>query len=268
MKKIIALTLVLSMALLLFSCSSQDDVMTATVLKVGKADASIIRQGDVTVVIDCGEKDDGDDVAEYAGEKIDLLILTHFDKDHIGGAAEVISSCQIDKIIMPDYTPDNPDSDEYTALETALENTSSEVETCDKDEEFTLGTMQFHLFSADDGYEKNVDNNNSLMVGIEHDGTSLLFAGDVQKQRIKDILKDGIGEYDFLKVPHHGVLENNSEEFLTAVNPTYAVITCSDKNPADEEILDILQNLGTKTFLTSAGNVTVTSAGGSLLVTQ
>ncbi len=78
-----------------------------SILKVGQADAIILQTENRTVVIDCGEEDDGDEVVEYlknaGAEKIDYLFITHYDKDHVGGASEVLNNFKTDEIVMPDY---------------------------------------------------------------------------------------------------------------------------------------------------------------------
>ena len=70
---------------------------------------------------------------------------------------------------------------------------------------------------------------------------SFLFAGDIEKQRIADMLSQGrVQPCDFLKVPHHGVYNSKLEDYFSKVNMKYAVITCSDKNPAEQKTLDLL----------------------------
>ncbi|MBR0027021.1 MAG: MBL fold metallo-hydrolase, partial [Clostridia bacterium] len=94
-----------------------------TVLKTGKSDAIILETTGGTMVIDCGEENDGDEVVEYLKAngitKVDYLVITHFDQDHVGGAAEVISNFSIGEIITPDYAGSNS---EYTNFITAASN--------------------------------------------------------------------------------------------------------------------------------------------------
>ena len=73
-----------------------------TFLDVGKADAMILRTANSTVIIDCGEKGDGKDIVNMLSEEeitsVDCLIITHFDQDHVGGAAKVIKSISGEKV--------------------------------------------------------------------------------------------------------------------------------------------------------------------------
>ena len=63
--------------------------MTVTFLDVGKADSMIIRTPQSTVIIDCGEKGDGKEIVSLLEDEgvttVDYLIITHYDKDHVGG---------------------------------------------------------------------------------------------------------------------------------------------------------------------------------------
>ena len=74
---------------------------------IGKADALLLRTEDAAIMIDTGENGDGEKLVsrleELGIEKLDLLILTHFDKDHIGGADTVIERFPIDLIVLPAY---------------------------------------------------------------------------------------------------------------------------------------------------------------------
>ena len=92
---------------------------------IGKADCSLLSFDGVHVLIDTGEEDDGDDIVrelrDLKVEKLDLVILTHFDKDHIGGFPEIADALPIDKVILPDYVRD---SDQYRAMEKALSHDS------------------------------------------------------------------------------------------------------------------------------------------------
>ncbi|MDE5563750.1 MAG: MBL fold metallo-hydrolase, partial [Oscillospiraceae bacterium] len=88
-----ALLSVLS-GLLITGCTKNPDaagVLTVIFLKVGKADGIVLQTAAHTVVIDCGEKSDGKKMVDFLEENgvkiIDYMILTHYDQDHIGGAA-------------------------------------------------------------------------------------------------------------------------------------------------------------------------------------
>lgn len=264
---------VLTLALLLSGCSGSEDTLTVLIPKIGKADCSILKQGSSTLMIDCGEAENADTILSTLKQtgitKLDTLIITHFDKDHVGGAAQILRSLTVGQVLEPDYTPENPESESYTSYRQALAEASVPVTSIQDSLELTLGTATLTV-TGDHGtvYTKNIDNNHSLLVTVSHAGNKLLFAGDIEKQRIRDVMEDGIEACDFLKVPHHGVYNSALPEFLEALGMQYAVITCSNKNPADAETLEALDALGVKTYQTVNGNIKVVSNSQGIRVYQ
>ena len=250
----------------------KSDILVET-LKIGKADCIIINSKDNTVVIDAGEDDDSSAIIARLilnkVDKIDYLIITHFDNDHIGAVPDILENYQVDNIIEPDYTPDEPFSDDYNAYKNALASCNSNIMTLSEDISFTLGIMSFDIMTAKGKiYSSNIDNNSSLMIGLRHLNNSFLFAGDIEKDRIEDVVSCGIEHYDYLKVPHHGVNEKNSRSFIDAVSPKYAVITCSEKNPPDVVLVEKLQNAGADVYRTDNGIVYAISAEDGLTMIQ
>ena len=73
--------------------------------------------------------------------QIDLLIVTHFDKDHIGGVPEVLESVSVLRVIEPDYEPENPEAKAYTAYRAALDTAGITPEAISDALEVTLGDM-------------------------------------------------------------------------------------------------------------------------------
>jgi len=112
------------------------------------------------------------------------------------------------------------------------------------------------------------DNDVSLVTEIRHGDLSFLFPGDAEEARLREWLSEHTERYDFLKAPHHGRWNDASEAFYQTVDPALCVITDSEKNPADEETLSILESLGTKVYLTRNGTIRVTSDGKTLTVEQ
>lgn len=268
--KIIALITLIIVIITCISCTKDNIItepleeMKIDILNIGKADCTIIRSKDKTVIIDTGEKNDKDDLLDYLDENdidtIDYLILTHFDKDHIGGAAKLIKNKEIKKVIEPDYSKE---SKEYTNLIEALDEKDIKPKVLTKNMSFELDDANFTIYPPlKSDYGEDASNEFSLVVSITHGNNKFLFAGDAQNDRLNELLSqiDDLNS-TFLKVPHHGRLDENSNKFFKKVKPKYAVITCSDKNPPDDEVVKYLENIGTKVYLTSKGQVTCSSDG-------
>ena len=277
MKKIM-ISLVLVFCLCLCGCEAEitddgqaSEKMTVTFFDVGKADAILIQTDHSVVMIDTGTADVAEPLAEKLTDmgimKIDLLILSHFDQDHVGGAATIIERIAVDKVLM---TYESKESDEIDAFFAAVKQENVSTREISKVTEFTLDGVSYTIIPPEKkDYGNDTSNDSSLVVRALFGETSYLFAGDVEKARIKELVKGG---YDLsatvLKMPHHGGIEDNTEKLVTAVWPKYAVITSSEDEPEDKETVKILEALGVDTYLTRKGTVVMISDGKTITIKQ
>ncbi len=246
-------------------------------LDVGKADCIVIRGSSQTTVIDTGYNDTADTVMEYLDSqgitKVDHLILTHFDKDHVGGASDILKNYEIGTVYQPDYSADEEDSKPYRKYEEALEEMGIHPVTVKETLGIIMDDVVFTVYPPlKTEYDEDKDNNRSLVIAADHGSVRMLFAGDAEKERIEEILTQIADlDFDLLKVPHHGRMEKNSQEFFDAVSPQYAVI-CADEeekeNAADDETIEALRETGAKVLITGSGMVSCASDGKELTVTQ
>lgn len=251
----------------------QKELLRTTLLKVGKADAIILQSGDETMVIDAGEEEDGEEIAVFLKNcgvsYIDTLIITHFDKDHVGGADTLIEMIGAGEVFLPDY---QGDSTEYLDFMNALDEKDLVPHRLSEAVEFELGDASVLVeppISYTAGNTAEVDNNFSLITTVVHGENRLLFMGDAEKQRIREWITSGTSaDCDFLKVPHHGVYNMALKELIEAVTPEYAAICSSKKNPADEKTLEALKQKNVKTFQTKDGDIVVISDGKNLKCSQ
>ncbi|MBR4361943.1 MAG: MBL fold metallo-hydrolase [Ruminococcus sp.] len=201
--------------------------LEVTFLDVGKADAIVLLSDNSTVIIDCGEKSNGKDVVNFLKEKertvIDYLIITHYDKDHVGGAGKVINNFDVKNVLAPDYEEQSEEMDKYR---TALNGKGLTPTLLTEDMTFELDGMSFTVDAPDKTfYAKDDDNDLSLVTKVVHGENTLLFTGDAMEERLKEIMD--IGDCTLLKVPYHGRKIANFGEFLDAVKPEYAVVSTS-----------------------------------------
>lgn len=240
-----------------------------SVLKVGKADAIVLQTANHGVVIDCGETDDSKEILKYLSKnnisKIDCLFITHFDKDHVGGAADILNNIETAQIITPSY---EGSSDEYYNYINAAQANNITPLTITENMTFILDDVLFEVYPPQKSSYKETDNDFSLAISVKHGNNSFLFAGDAEAQRLNEIMKQTGEEYSFLKIPHHGQYNKNTEKFIKHVNPSYSVITCSKKNTADAETISILENIGSAVYLTENGDVKAVSDGKNIEITQ
>jgi len=140
---------------------------------------------------------------------------------------------------------------------------------------FPSHLSSFSFGGSEDNYEEDNtlptprENDFSIVVHMTHGENNFLFTGDAMAERLDGVLETeelmNI-DFDFLKVPHHGRRNRRSEEFINTKNPRYAVITCCFERPADERVIEALEDVGAQIFFTKYGGVLVISNGSSLTI--
>jgi len=264
--------------LFLFGCASgqpeagwENPGIRVTFFDVGKGDAILVETGEHNLLIDAGYDDTYKVLQDYFTErkitKLDYLVVTHFDKDHVGGADRIIESLEVGEILQPDY---ESDAGQYLEYRTALEEKGLQPALVTESVQFALDGAEFYVYPPEKESYEEEDNDFSLVISMTYEESRFLFAGDCEEERLNELL--GQTEFDLshdvLKVPHHGRKEDNSGEFLRAVAPKLAVITCSEEKPASDQVLGILGELGTKVYLTKEGTVTCLCDGSTLQMLQ
>ncbi len=265
--------MMLACTLLLSGCAHAAESTEVLILKIGKADAILITAGKHAVLIDAGEKEDGEEILRKLGEKnidtLDVMIVTHYDKDHVGGADTVLRGVAVKALYDANYESESKQYEEYLAAIDAAGVPRSRVaeETALTLETLTLTLMPTAIAPEKTG-DKEIDNDQSLVVSMADGRHTFLFAGDAEEARIGELLAGGIGAHDVLKMPHHGRDKVNLAALLDAVRPKYVAITDSDKNPADESVLALLSERGVQTYETRGGDIRIVSDEKGITVYQ
>lgn len=263
------LTAILLGALLtLTACGALADALTVEFFDVGKADAMLITtpQG-MRILIDTATNKEGKALAERfdrAGiTRIDVLIITHYDKDHVGGADTILEELDVGMVVMPTY---DKESKQHTQFEEALAATEGV-------EEIRMGRAETRVLDLEPGvtftvtsaheadYGEDEENDFSLAVRMTYGDTRFFFTGDAENARQRELLAEGDVACDVLKVPYHGRLEPSSQDFLTACSPEIAFICDSDEEPASALVVGMLEAMGTKVYCAKDGGLRVTSDG-------
>lgn len=242
--------LALMFAAALPSCAAQELEATVHFFNFGKADAILITTAEHAVLIDTGKNKDGTQIVEYLKKNgiaaLDVMIITHFDKDHVGGADSVLEAIEVRRVLESDYAADSKQTTQYRQ---ALAEAGIEAEALSRNISFSLGMLEFTIDVADALYAQ--ENDLSLVVRMTCGQTAFLFAGDAEDARLTELLFDADSlACDVLKVPHHGGYEDHSLLFFAACNAKYAVITSSEKDPEDEATILALESAGTEALLT------------------
>lgn len=249
-------------------CSSTEERPVALDLyafSMGQADCLLLSYDGYHILIDTAEDDDGEDIAQeledLGVDTIDLLILTHFDKDHIGGLPALLEHVQVKACLRPDYVRD---SKKYRAMEDALQKHGVPVQSLSADTGLALGRGHFTFWVSPIPYdtkEKN-DNELSIVTRFTYGDCAYVFMGDAEQRWLDALCFKG---YDLtcnvLKAPHHGEWEDNISALAPLALPEYVLINDSKKNPADERTLSAFTLLGATPLCTADGTMHLTSDG-------
>ena len=241
------------------------DEMQVHFIDVGQGDSTLITCGNHSMLIDAGDDSKGTTIQNYLQkqkvEKLDYLVLTHPDADHIGGAPVIITKLDIDKVFMSNYEKDNKT---YQKLIQALDNKRLKYSTPKVGTQYSLGTATVTILAPNDEYDN--PNDSSIALLIQNGDNAFLFTGDAGEDAENDILNNKIDiSADVYKVGHHGSRYSTSKDFFRAVNPTYAVISCGENNSyvhPHAETLNTLRANGVKVYRTDEeGTIIATSDG-------
>lgn len=235
----------------------------------GKADACVISDGNNNVMIDTGESTLSNEISSYLDEhnitNLDYLIITHFDKDHVGSASSVIDNIEVDNVLQSNVPKDSEFYENYLS---SLEKKNITPTTVSGDYEFTLGDMNFTVNGPDKVYDSNESNNSSLITSLIYGDTSFIFMGDAQNDRLKDFISTNTAQYDFVKIPYHGNFQKKLDDLLESINPKYAVITSSEDQPEEDKMIELLDETGIKYYLTRQGAVQIYSDKENITINQ
>ena len=169
--------------------------------------------------------------------KIDYLILTHGDYDHMGESINLIENFKVEKVIF--------NCGEFNDLEKELikdlDKKKMPYYSCIK--ELNIDDNKLYFLQTK---EYDNENDNSNVIYIELDGYKFMFMGDSGIEKEKDILdKYNISDIDVLKVGHHGSKTSSDKKFIDEIKPKYSIISVGKNNRyghPNKEVLDTLND--------------------------
>lgn len=220
-------------------------------LDVGQGDSIFIENKNNNVLIDNGGKlvfnnqknnnQSGKTVVSFLNSigvfKLNYLILTHGDADHMGDSIYLINNLKVNKVIF--------NCGEFNDLEKSLikvlNKKNIKYSSC-------ISELNIHkhklLFLKTREYDNENDNSNVIYTKLNN--YKFLFMGDAGIEKEKDILdKYNLKDIDFLKVGHHGSDTSSSKAFIDIINPKYSLVSVGENNKyghPQESVLNILSS--------------------------
>ena len=223
--------------------------LNVTMLDVGQGDSLVLNfpHNKLNILIDTGGNPNSNknylsqNIITYLKSigiyKLDYLIITHGDYDHMGEAINLVNNFKVEKLIF--------NCGEYNDLEKklikVLDKKKIKYYSCIK--ELNADNNKLYFLQTK---EYDNENDNSNVIYTELDGYKFMFMGDAGVEKERDILKKyNISNIDVLKVGHHGSKTSSGKKFIDEINPKYSIISVGKNNRyghPNKEVLDTLND--------------------------
>ena len=211
-------------------------------LDVGQGDSILIHSNNKSILIDTGGTYNegvifyntiGPTLKSKGIKKLDCLILSHGDQDHIGESITLVENYKVSKVIF--------NCGEYNYLEKKLIKRLNKK----RIKYYSCVKKLDKLYFLNTGLYNN-ENDNSNVVYTQINNKKVLLMGDASINREKDILEEyNLSNIDILKVGHHGSNTSSSETFIEEINPKNSIISVGENNRyghPNKGVLNTLRN--------------------------
>lgn len=221
-----------------------------TFLDVGQGDSMvIILPIEKVIMVDTGGNMLGSSIAEnkiipYLNSrginKIEWLILTHGDYDHMGESIDLVNNFKVKKVIFNVGDYNNLEINLIKVLE------KKNIPYYQNIERLNIGNVKLYFLNTKD-YDD--ENENSSVIYTKINNVKMLFMGDAGETKEKDLISEyNLYNIDILKVGHHGSNMSSSKKFIGKIIPKTCLISVGKNNQyghPKESVLDILHNCNT-----------------------
>ena len=189
-------------------------------------------------------------------KKLDYVLISHFDSDHVGGILTLMEKIKIEKIII---CKQGEVSENYKKFLKILKSKKIKVQIVKAKDKISIDkdTFFYILHPANELIKDNILNNNSIVTKFYYRNFSILFTGDIEEIAEKELIKkyesSSILRSTVLKVGHHGSKTSSTKELLEKVKPKIALIGVGENNNfghPNSEVLNRLNSLNCKIYRT------------------
>lgn len=220
----------------------QLDAYRVTVLDVGQGQCILLQSEGKTYMVDCGGDDDeatADIAAAYLASQgidcLDGLILTHYDRDHAGGAVYLLTRVQADMLILPVGQDGGGYADALTAVH------SGEIIYASQDVEIAWGQASVTVYASENTKSSN---ESSLCVLFEAEKYDILITGDTSiAGEIMLTIQKRLPDLEALVVGHHGADSATSDRLLQITKPEVALVSVGVDNAYGHPTTSVLERL-------------------------
>lgn len=256
-KKIIVIILLLSIGTSYIYKNIQKDLYI-NFIDVGQGDSTLITtQFNKKILIDGGGSEFGStfDVGEKTLlpyllkkkiHKLDYVVISHFDSDHVGGILTILEELNVKQVLIPKQVEY---SENYNKFLDIIKKRNIKIKIVEEGNTINIdkNTYLDILWPEEKQIKDNVLNNNSLIVRLCYKNFKMLFTGDIEEIAEQRLLQKYENTEkltaDILKVAHHGSKSSSIAEFLEKVNPRIALIGVGKNNKFGHPNAGVLDRL-------------------------
>lgn len=224
-------------------------------INVGQGDSTLIKSGNSVAMIDFGVEDDGVKIERQLlrmdVKRIDLAVITHHHRDHMGGFLRVAEKIKIEKLVINNTTAEDGENKLYNEVISVANSKNIELILPSFGQVFKIGSAVLRILSCDSS--ANAENNRSVVSMLSICGKNFLFTGDCDGDAEYSLSQGCDVECDVLKIGHHGSASSSDSSFLAIAKPEFAIVSCGYDNiynhPSDDAI-SRLNKSGAKIYRT------------------
>jgi competence protein ComEC len=201
--------------------------LRVTFLDVGQGDAILLQVREGAVLVDQGppEADVAGQLDAFGVSRLEALVLTHPQRDHVGGAAEVIEETDVETILDPGLPGDSPD--ERAALAAARRENVA-VRLVRAGQTYRIGRLRLAVLWPEEPGPPGADPNLRAVVLVASYGeTDVLLTADAESGVTLPLRPPAV---EILKIAHHGSSDEGLPELLELTRPRVAVISVGEGN--------------------------------------
>ena len=279
-----------------FSAAGPDGKLHVDFLDVGQGDSALLTMPDgTTLLVDGGgrpniNRSNADDVdadepferdtrsigeavvSEYLWarglDRVDYILATHADADHIDGLNDVARNFKVRGAIVARAPANDP---EYSRFATTMTEISVPVQKIGAGDVLRMGNVTAQVLWPPPGRDDNAPsgNNDSIMLLLRIGNRGFLLTGDIEKEGEASVLKEGTALHsDVVKVAHHGSKTSSTAAFVTATHPSLAIISVGRHSifgHPNREVVERWRAGGAEVMTTGQrGTITVVTDGRAL----
>ena len=211
-----------------------DGTIEVHVIDVGQGDSVLVKTDLGNLLIDAGTGDSENALSQYLDsvgvDSFEYCIFTHPHEDHIGGADMIMDNYDVRNVII---SPAVSSTNTFERLLDALERSETNIIEATPGEKYSIGDLEIFIMGPAVVGDERDENNTSVITRLTYGAVRMMFTGDAEKLQENDILESYSFvdlDCDFLKMGHHGSSTSSSEDFMNAVSPSVAAISCGKDN--------------------------------------